>query len=394
MWGGITMRTTIAILAALGLAACGSTLKATGSADSGTDTGGDLPDLVLVDSASDPDAAPDPVTDTPADTPHDTVDVPTDVPAGACAPVGPIECGTHVDASNDGPGSTDTLLVNDCYGATWTGPEIAWSLTFPDDLRAEIALRGLSADLDMFLFEDRAGACNPDACLATSLSGGGRDERMVYMGHAGETVYIVVDGYDDAVSTFRLEVDCVVPEDCDDDLDNDGDTVADCDDPECRWVLPCYEDVCDDAVDNDGDGPIDCDDFDCMAEPGCPTSCTPTADVSCGGRYHGDTRLTGTTDDVDRYSCSVWDESGPEDVTRFTAGSDARVTARISGLSVDLDVFVLEDAGGGCVNTGCIAFDNSTVSFDARAGHTYYVVIDGYMGVSGDYDLEIACAGP
>jgi hypothetical protein len=215
---------------------------------------------------------------------------------------------------------------------------------------------------------------------------------MVYTGETGETVYILVDGWDGAVSGFHLAIDCVTPEDCDDGLDNDGDTVADCADPECRWVLPCYEDVCNDGLDNDHDGPADCADFDCMSLPGCPTTCTPTATVVCGGRYAGDTRLSGTTDDVDRWSCSVWDESGPEDVTTFTAPSSTRVTARISGHSVDLDVFVLEDTGSGCVNTNCIAFDNNTASFDAVAGHTYYIIIDGYLGVSGDYNLEIDCS--
>jgi hypothetical protein len=385
------MKRIPAALMALLLASCGSSLKATGTADGGPDDGHDV---TLVDTESEPDADPDVppdiVTDIPADT---STDPGVDAPPGACVPVDSIPCGGSVDSANDASGSTSRILTNDCYGAEWSGPEIAWSLTFPDDLRAEIELSGFSGDLDLFLFAQNGGDCDTNDCLATSLSGEGRDERMIYMGTAGETVYIMVDGYEGSVSSFHLDAACVVPEDCDDDVDNDGDTVTDCDDPECRWVLPCYEDICDDGIDNDDDGPTDCEDFDCMSLPECPTTCTPTASVECGGRYYGDTRLPGTADEIDRYSCGTWDESGPEDVASFTATSDTRVTAQISGHSVDLDIFVLEDTGSGCVNTNCIAYHNNTVRFDVTSGHTYYILIDGYLGVSGDYNLEIVCGG-
>jgi len=384
------MQRMLAFFAALYLVSCGSSIKTTGSADGSLDDGTDGLDITLVDTAAEPDSPPDIHTDLPPD----ETDPGTDVPPGACAPAGAIPCGSSLDGSNDGPGSTDAILTNGCYGAEWTGPEIAWSLTFPDDLRAEIDLTGLSADLDLFLFAETAGACDPGVCLDASLSGEGYDERMVYMGAAGETVYIMIDGYDAAVSGFHLVVDCVVPEDCDDGIDNDGDGPADCDDPECRWVLPCYEDDCDDGIDNDGDGPADCSDFDCMAMPECPEVCAPTFTAECGGHYHGDTRLPGTADEIDRYSCATWEESGPEDVLSFTAPSDGSVTARISGHTVDLDIFILEDTGAGCVSTGCIAFHNNTAVFDAVAGRTYYIIIDGYLGVSGDYNLEVVCGGP
>jgi hypothetical protein len=66
---------------------------------------------------------------------------------------------------------------------------------------------------------------------------------------------------------------CVVPvELCDNDLDDDGDTAVDCDDPDCEAEPGCApppDEVCDNEVDDDGDGAADCDDPDCGAEPGC-----------------------------------------------------------------------------------------------------------------------------
>ncbi|MFQ5976198.1 MAG: carboxypeptidase-like regulatory domain-containing protein [Candidatus Hydrothermarchaeales archaeon] len=56
-----------------------------------------------------------------------------------------------------------------------------------------------------------------------------------------------------------------VSEICDDGVDNDGDGLVDCDDPDC--CPPCSSEICNDDVDNDGDGLVDCQDPDC---PPCP----------------------------------------------------------------------------------------------------------------------------
>ena len=58
---------------------------------------------------------------------------------------------------------------------------------------------------------------------------------------------------------------------CGNGIDDDGDDLIDCDDPEC-FGRDCPE-VCDDGWDNDGDGLVDCADSDC---PACPESCYDT----------------------------------------------------------------------------------------------------------------------
>jgi hypothetical protein len=58
-------------------------------------------------------------------------------------------------------------------------------------------------------------------------------------------------------------------EDCTDGEDNDGDTLADCDDDDCATDPTCYESDCEDGIDQDGDTFIDCDDEDCYGEDGC-----------------------------------------------------------------------------------------------------------------------------
>ena len=59
-------------------------------------------------------------------------------------------------------------------------------------------------------------------------------------------------------------------ETCDDRADNDGDGLADCEDPECPFVR-CTDEICDDGIDNDLNGLVDCEDRRCLGkDTGCP----------------------------------------------------------------------------------------------------------------------------
>lgn len=77
---------------------------------------------------------------------------------------------------------------------------------------------------------------------------------------------------------------------CTDGVDNDGDALADCADPDCVSTAVCLPaaqaEVCTDATDNDGDTLADCDDPDCGGTaPGRPaiTPCTPRCRATAPG---------------------------------------------------------------------------------------------------------------
>ena len=55
---------------------------------------------------------------------------------------------------------------------------------------------------------------------------------------------------------------------CNDSIDNDGDSLTDCDDSDCP-AHNCIDEICDDGVDNDGDGFTDCEDSECNGTTGC-----------------------------------------------------------------------------------------------------------------------------
>lgn len=75
-------------------------------------------------------------------------------------------------------------------------------------------------------------------------------------------------------------------EDCTTHGDEDGDSLADCFDPDCNLAPRCHETlVCRDGNDNDGDGFVDCrDDEDCLTSPDCLESCSDGSDDNDDGR--------------------------------------------------------------------------------------------------------------
>jgi endonuclease/exonuclease/phosphatase family metal-dependent hydrolase len=70
-------------------------------------------------------------------------------------------------------------------------------------------------------------------------------------------------------------------EDCDNGIDDDGDSYIDCDDFDCDDDLDCggSSEDCDNGVDDDGDGFIDCDDWDCDHNPDCDDNIEPLSSV-------------------------------------------------------------------------------------------------------------------
>jgi hypothetical protein len=113
--------------------------------------------------------------------------------------------------------------------------------------------------------------------------------------------------------------------------------------------------------------------------------------IACGETHTGNTSSSGSTDQFDVYSCVGWYESGPEHVYTLQPTAGGPVEISLSNLSADLDVFVLDGASGSCEPNNCIAYGNSVASFDAEAGHPYYVVVDGYYGAEGDYTISVSC---
>jgi hypothetical protein len=122
--------------------------------------------------------------------------------------------------------------------------------------------------------------------------------------------------------------------------------------------------------------------------------CASSAPLECGASVSASTAESTAQSEIDSYSCGDWDASGPEVIFSFTAPESGAFTARLveTALNTDLDVYVLGEEGAGCDPSNCISYGNQEATWEAEADSTYYVVVDGFLGDSGQFTLELQCA--
>jgi hypothetical protein len=370
-------------------------------------------------------------------------------PAQQCRPEQSLLCGQAVAHSNAWPVFTDVIDSYPCSPLDASGPESAYRFTATQSGDATVTLSGLTAELDVFVLEESAG-CEPSACVAHGDAG------ATFPIVAGRTYDVVVDGRGGAEGFFRIDLSCAVPSSacdphgvigCGDLVGND--TIAgrsaiaswpcssvDASGPEyvflhaptenatVRVVMDLNaEDLDLHVVRNSGAGcdPSGCiawgdqevtfdavagetysivvdgragvnDAFrlwmDCRRVPG---ACRPWRPIACGETVSGTNDGPGSTDAIDAYDCRPYPEEGPELAYAFLPAATGTATATLTGLTADLDLFVLRDDGEGCVQASCVGAGNSTVEFPVVAGQTHYIVVEGYAGATGPFELTLDC---
>lgn len=128
-----------------------------------------------------------------------------------------------------------------------------------------------------------------------------------------------------------------------------------------------------------------------------PGPCATELPLACGASLAGST-IAAERATWDGYGCSQRGETGLEAIHAFATDVARTVTIRLDDLGADLDLFVLD----ACDPFACVAAsptpgdiqDFETITFDAEAGRTYFVVVDGYAGAAGGYTLTAECAAP
>ncbi len=175
---------------------------------------------------------------TPSGDDDDAVDDDDDDAAGPCADVtdvtGSIN-GASVSGNTSGP--TDSL-TGSCGSAESSAPEVVFELTAPEDgvIIASTANAGTDFDTVVYVL----GACDDASTeIACDDDGGGQGPSVVsFDAVAGQTYFIVVDGYDGA-GNFELSIAQVIcgdgdvagGEQCDDGNTESGDGC----DSSCAW---------------------------------------------------------------------------------------------------------------------------------------------------------------
>ncbi|MBU1242877.1 hypothetical protein KJ612_06725 [Myxococcota bacterium] len=142
--------------------------------------------------------------------------------------------------------------------------------------------------------------------------------------------------------------------------------------------------VCDNTTDDDFDGDIDCDDADCAALPdcGCPEDDYENHDG--GSAYTMD--LSTIPADLDGFIC------GPanEDWFAITPATSfaGKVTLTFVNADGDLDMSLTDDAFEE-VGSSAGVDDVEEIEYNFVGGSTYYIMVQGYAGAIGTYNLAV-----
>ncbi len=129
-----------------------------------------------------------------------------DGPAEPCSLIATLTCGDVIDSSNDATGSTDSHSYYGCSEWSYSGPELAWGLLTDLDEPVIVDLTGLSDDLDIYILD--SDACDGSDCLAYSDNSQTSEEQIYFEAAALREYVLVVDGWEDAISSFTLSITC------------------------------------------------------------------------------------------------------------------------------------------------------------------------------------------
>ncbi|MBM75423.1 MAG: hypothetical protein CMK59_08470 [Proteobacteria bacterium] len=94
----------------------------------------------------------------------------------------------------------------------------------------------------------------------------------------------------------------------------------------------------------------------------------------------------------------LWDQGANEDVYSFVCQQTGTVTALISDLDCDLDLYVLDSTCypsslGSCIQgSDNWEFYGDSVSFSCVAGQTYYLVVEGFGATTDSFSYSAACS--
>jgi hypothetical protein len=216
------------------------------------------------------------------------------------------------------------------------------------------------------------------------------------VGCGGDGSEPVTDG--DADSSTEGDGDVQTPKDADtsedaDTLEDDQGTTDDADAGTGTGDDVPNEptELCDNNEDDDNDGDIDCDDDDCKLSEICVPVCKPLSQLACNATVSAQNDDDGSTNVFATYSCEDYLYTGPEVAWTFSVDTPTNVTVLLDNESDDTDVLVIKNANDLCFASQCITSGLESAAFLALPDTSYSLVVDGYQGSIGSFELQVIC---
>lgn len=200
-----------------------------------------------------------------------------------------------------------------------------------------------SADMGLYVRTTCTDELSELGCIDDEL--GGSPEELFVPVTQGDVVYVVVDGYETGrESAFTLQAEAVV-------------------------------EVCDDQIDNDGDGGADCDDSDCSSTPGCDTGPTCTMAPGLSAVAAGD-----TTGGTNLFTGSCTGAGAQEKLYTYTAGASDGVLLLQLATTTDLGLYIRSTCGDDTTELACVddSPGDEAIAIGVVAGSTSTIFVDGY----------------
>lgn len=338
-------------------------------------------------------------------------------------------CGSNYSGSNSAGSynytkytSNGLTVVNDM-----TGPEAFHRFTLYATSNVTVNMNGLNYDLDLLF----AGSCNNTSIIKYSINSGTSSEQVSLNNLSPGTYTIIVDGWNGAVSNYNLSVQCTPTVACSAPTTGQV-SVSNLTSTSVRlncslsaqryawayrlpggsWIsLPTttqnyydlsglqpgttYEYIVAVLCSNNSWSAWSPTRQFTTPNPVTGSTCSNPIIAACGGTYFGNNGNGGSNFNQYYYQGNWIAEIGPEMIYRITLPVSGPLNISLTGLSADLDLFLINNCNPGSVvaASGNQNSNSEFINVSYLQAGTYQIVVEGWGGYTSNYVLSVMCSG-
>jgi hypothetical protein len=290
-------------------------------------------------------------------------------PNPVCEAVDTLACGEELALMVSPALGTNVVFSSPCVEGDLSGAEIALSFIpkTTSTVLFQVETDAFAEGVSIVLLEDAGEGCMASSCVAGGMG-------LLEVDVQAQTQYfLLIDGVGGAEGELTLNTSCCVP-DCDGKSCGDDGCGGTC--GVCEDGMFCSAEQCDE-----------------LPTPTCLSAMELGCEELVAASLPSDPSATSS---VYGYSCNPFDYSGSELAYTFSSKQTVKVQATLSTKADvgELDLFLVGDVEGTCNSANCKVWGDTTLSFLAQKGDVNYLLVDGFMGGEGSFELSLSCCYP